>query len=194
VTTQRGKGATTEHHWPSPTVGPWTVTLKWQRVDGRPECVGVAIATAFPEVLVTASILRKLPLADWIAEDRSALAPQVPAIGGLRKSTAERLTAVAKLYEQAVQDGKPPTKAVAEHYGITPGGAANLVSRARAHGLLPPTSPGVATAFGRARKQEFESIRKMRPGPERQAAIAATEERWEEIDRALNQLDEDQAG
>jgi hypothetical protein len=59
-------------------------------------------------------------------------------------SSEYRLKVAADIYQQARRDNKPPTKAVAEHFGITPGGASNLVARARAAGLLPPTSRGVA--------------------------------------------------
>ena len=135
----------TEHRWPDTDTGPWLVTLTWQVIDGRPECAGLNIASIDGGML-TASVVRKIPIADWIAEDRAAMSPRQVAIGGLRKSTADRLSTAAEVYQRARSEGRPPTKAVAEHYGISHGGASNLVSRARAAGLLPPTSQGVSTA------------------------------------------------
>lgn len=134
----------TQHHWPDPSEGPWSVTLDWQVIDGRPECTGLAVAGSEGRML-TASVVRKIPVADWIAEDRARLAPTKPAIGGLRASTVERLKTAAEVYQRARSEGLPPTKAVAAYYGISHGGASNLISRARAAGLLPPTSPGVST-------------------------------------------------
>lgn len=63
---------------------------------------------------------------------------------GLRESTFERLKEAARIYQEAFAAGGKPTTAVAEHYGLTVGGASNLVSRARDIGLLPPTTRGGA--------------------------------------------------
>lgn len=136
--------ATTQHRWPDTTDGPWLVTLTWQEIDGRPECVGLTITGAENSIL-TAGVMRKLPVADWIAEDRADMTPRAAATVGLRTSTVERLKTAADIYQQARREGRPPTKAVAEHYGISHGGASHLVSRARNAGLLPPTSRGVST-------------------------------------------------
>jgi hypothetical protein len=51
---------------------------------------------------------------------------------------------VATVYRDAWLQGRHPTKAVAEHFHITPSAAAKRVSRARQNGLLPPTEFGVA--------------------------------------------------
>jgi hypothetical protein len=69
--------------------------------------------------------------------------PPQPQVAMMRKSAADRLRTAADIYRAALRDGRKPTKAVAEHFGITPGGASNLISRARTAGLLPPTSAGV---------------------------------------------------
>lgn len=137
----------TEHWWPDSEAGPWKVTLFWSRINGRPECVGLRlVGTGSGDAIdvVTATTLRQIPLGDLIAADRARLAPAVEATGGLRESAAERLRLAAVIYGRALREGKPPTKAVAEHFGISPGGASNLVARARAAGLLPPASPGKA--------------------------------------------------
>lgn len=126
--------------------------MTWAEIDGRPECVGVhvlSLATGSGKTdtylrILTASLLRQVPVADFIAEDRAGLAPPVEATGGMRKSAADRLRVAAEIYQAATRDKRPPTKAVAAHFGISQGGASNLVARARAAGLLPPTSPGKA--------------------------------------------------
>jgi hypothetical protein len=133
----------TQHRWPDLQRGPWTVTLHWQIIDGRPECCGMDISAEGD--ILTVSLLRKMPIADWIAADRAAMAPRPASTAGLRQSTIDRLTVTAEVYQQARRDGQHPAKAVAEHFGISAGGASNLVARARAVGLLPPTSPGVPT-------------------------------------------------
>jgi hypothetical protein len=52
---------------------------------------------------------------------------------------------VAITYSAAHAVGQPPTKAVAEALGITPGAAAQRVRRAREAGYLPPTKSGKAS-------------------------------------------------
>jgi hypothetical protein len=126
--------------------------MSWAMVDGRPECVGVTVisyATGSGKTesllrVLNSSLLRQVPLADFIAEDRAEMSPPVEATAGMRKSAADRLREAAEVYHAAVRDKNPPTKAVAAHFGISSGGASNLVARARAAGLLPPTSPGKA--------------------------------------------------
>lgn len=140
----------TEHYFPDPADGPWLLTLNWRVTDGRPECSGIALrptAGAPVDLVLTASTLKALRIAEKIAADRRrVLPPVVPTTVGLRRSTVERLQTAANVYQAARGRNEPPTKAVAEHFGITQGGASNLVARARAVGLLPPTSPGVPTA------------------------------------------------
>lgn len=152
-------GAQTEHLWPDETYGPWLIVLRWDEIDGRPECVGLDMSRIHQDqplvvesdheasyfTYLTGSALRRLPLADLIARDRAELAPPVEAVGGMRKSAADRLRLAAEVYRDAAAEGGKPTKAVAERFGISSGGASNLVARARAAGLLPPTSRGKAT-------------------------------------------------
>ncbi|MGX6604795.1 hypothetical protein ACWKSP_22105 [Micromonosporaceae bacterium Da 78-11] len=116
--------------------------MTWKVIDGRFECVSIVVDGAAEPLLTTT--LRSIPLGDFMAADRAALAPPVEATGGMRESAANRLRLAAEIYQAAVRDKKPPTKAVAAHFGISSGGASNLVARARAAGLLPPTSPGKA--------------------------------------------------
>ncbi len=111
------------------------------------------------------TLLRQVPLGDLIAADRAAMAPPVEATGGMRTSAAERLRLAAEVYRLAAAEGEKPTKAVAEFFGISSGGASNLVARVRSAGLLPPTSPGKAIADQQtdyrqeALKRRLEAIR-----------------------------------
>ncbi len=135
--------------WPDQEKGPWSVTFEWAVLDGWPECVGYSIRRAEhlkpPLEPLTASVARSVKLAEMIAEDRAGMADlvRVQPGAGLRRSTADRFREVAAVYQSAIRAGKPPTKAVAEYFGIGQGNASNLVSRVRAAGFLPPTSSGV---------------------------------------------------
>lgn len=110
------------------------------------------------------STLRSLNLAEVLAEEREK-AHQLWAgrIGwddwakpfetpktAMRPATLKKLTRVAEIYKSAWQKGEPPTKAVSKKLGVTEAGASGLVSRARAAGLLPVTSPGVPVASDRS--------------------------------------------
>lgn len=135
--------------WPDAESGPWKVTLEWAIADGRPECVGYSVQRAdgrgrAPMVL-TASTVRGMKLAELIAEDRAGMTDlvRVEPVTHLRRSTAGRFREAADVYQAAIKAGKPPTKAVAAHFGISQGNASNLVARARGAGFLPPTSAGV---------------------------------------------------
>lgn len=145
--------------------GAWMLTMYWQDIDGRRECVGmklVSIATAeeangppgmeMPAVgqVLTPGLVRDLKIGEQIRDVRAhherLFGGGRPAVRppGLRQSTFERLQLVAKIYREAfAADGKPTT-AVAEHFGLTVGGASSLVSRARDIGLIPPTSRGAS--------------------------------------------------
>ncbi len=128
--------------WPDGTEGPWKVGMLWTEVDGRQECVEVKVSGAGSAL--PATILRQIPFGDFIAEERASRAPAVEATGGMRRSAVERLRVASEVYQRALREKRKPTKAVAEHFGISQGGASNLVARARAAGLLPPTSSGKA--------------------------------------------------
>jgi hypothetical protein len=160
--------------WPDEQAGPWLLVFFWQVIDGRAECVGMDItSTRSPHVEqwwqlekrpelgspLRTSLLRELRLSELIAEQRASeqfrlenftarpeqgpLWAEVKA--SMRPATAKRLEQVAKVYRSAWARGGQPTQAVAKRFNVSPGAAASLVSRARAAGLLPPTSPGKAT-------------------------------------------------
>lgn len=82
----------TEHHydhvpWPDPDAPEWIVTLHWQPVGGRMECVGFEVRSdtvrtrgtgrlGIAPSPVTASMARSLPLGRIITESRRKLADQ----------------------------------------------------------------------------------------------------------------------
>lgn len=59
--------------------------------------------------------------------------------------TDECLTQVATVYTSALTEGRPPSKAVAAHFGITLAAAYSRVGLARKRGLLTATPPGRPT-------------------------------------------------
>jgi hypothetical protein len=152
----------TTHLWPDRQAGPWLLELRWRVLDGRPECVGLRLASGdvFPDLSadawtvgdgepVTAALIRLLGIPAHIAADRAGmiLAPTGPALPpGMRRSTADRFRKVAEVYRAALAEGRKPVLAVAETFDTSPSAAANLVARARAAGFLPPASPGVPQA------------------------------------------------
>lgn len=71
----------------------------------------------------------------------------------------EQFAQVAKVYERAVREGRPPVRAVAEELGYSRSHAGRLVSQARTAGLLRPTSPGKGSAVPVIEPQPVE------PGP-----------------------------
>lgn len=142
----------TERRWPDPDSGPWLLTLLWQRHDGRPEVAGLHLTPLDPanRAVVTTSLLRDLRLAELAAEERMKLAhepapPKDPEVvlAGMRPATARRLALAAEIYREAWSRGAAPRKEVAARLNVTPAAAANLITRARSVGLLPPTSAGV---------------------------------------------------
>lgn len=105
---------------------------------------------------VTTALLRSLKLSELVAAHRGyvsglhgkfgqpRLAAAYSVAPSMRESTAGRLRQVAEVYRTAWRAGERPTKAVAEAFDVSGVAAAKLVSRARAAGMLPPTSQGVA--------------------------------------------------
>lgn len=147
--------------------GPWMLQIYFQDIDGRPECVGLklsSMATAdenreVPPPLqmpamgipLTPGLIRELKLGEQIRDAQASMgfglngvAPAASRPPGMRDSTYRRLQEAADVYRAAFAAGGKPTTAVAGHFGLTVGGASNLVSRARELGLLPPTSQGAS--------------------------------------------------
>lgn len=161
----------TEETWADAPEGGWSVELLWADIDGRVECVGLAVVGEGSKPL-TASVLRQLPLGSVITEGRRAQMRRANAMAGpvltdlspadleaLRGDAAERvsgLTArrrryepehyqqVAAAYDEAIAAGIPPTAHVQQTLGLrTRSQAAKQVARARERGLLPPTTQRV---------------------------------------------------
>jgi hypothetical protein len=153
---------TTVHRYPDDKDGPWMLQLYWQTIDGRPECVGMKLSSMagrsenrkvppfyrMPErgIPLTTGIIRDVKIGEVMRADRERLTSRTEVVrpAGLRESTFQRLQEAARIYREAFASTGKPTTAVAEHFGLTVGGASNLVSRARELGLLPPTSRGAS--------------------------------------------------
>lgn len=141
----------TRRRWPDPEKGPYLLTLRWSREQGRYKLSGLHLDLDDPVgPALTTSILRDLRLAEISVEDRERLAqlPQVKpdaeaVVAGMRPATVKRLMRVTEIYLRAWRAGEPPTKAVQLQMNLTEASAANLVRRARAAGFLPPTTSGV---------------------------------------------------
>jgi hypothetical protein len=137
-----------------------TVRLAMVLVDDEPVCRGVAV-----EVRGEATTLRpadlRIPFARFIEAAINDLPPNEP--GRLRRivldaepkverrrrarrqtNTDERMQQIAAVYRQAVDDGRPPTRAVAEALNVSRSTAGHLVVLARRRGFLRETAPRVA--------------------------------------------------
>lgn len=75
---------------------------------------------------------------------RVLLAESVPVRGPRRRNsvTKQHLKEVARVYRQAVKEGHPPTKSVAENFGASHSTAARWVGFARQEGILGPARQG----------------------------------------------------
>lgn len=159
-----------ERLWPDFEKGPWLLHFDWCAIEGRAECVGFAITSVVPEghrpgelvppqdaaQRLSAQQLRDVPLGALVDEERPEWAAGWRALGlndvadafaaprGRRHphDPPERLRRAAAIYREAFSAGQPPTKAVEEALVISRSAAGKLVARARAAGLLPPTSQG----------------------------------------------------
>jgi hypothetical protein len=171
VTGRCGSYAPTCRLWPDEQEGPWLLVLFWQVINGRAECVGMDLTSAQsphvealgfhhrPEIGIPlqTSTLRDLKLSELVADARAAIAElivadQAPVFTArqMRPRTVKRLETVAETYRRAWRQGKPPVKAVAKRLNVSNAAANSLVARARAVGMLPPTSPGVAAGSANA--------------------------------------------
>jgi hypothetical protein len=87
----------------------------------------------------------------WAARAREAasLAPLVKATGEGhgRRYAPEHWQRVANVYRAALRRKEPPTRAVAEAFGLSTSAAAKQVATARERGLLPKTSKGKAAGI-----------------------------------------------
>lgn len=96
----------------------------------RVEEYGPDVAQAF-----TARVTQQFE--EGLHEGLAAKPRQVGDPGRMRPSTLRRMKLAAEMYREAWEAGESATKVVAERMNISYPAAANLVSRARAAGLLP---------------------------------------------------------
>lgn len=153
----------TEQLWPGPDGAEWLLKFEWATVEERVQLIGFCVRSFDGDRPVTASVLRSIPLGRIVEDearkrietlrdsalhgpDKEAAARALPKyerslpISG-RRPTYDRdhFVAVAKIYSDAYAVGAAPTKAVAQHFHVTPSAAAKWVARARGLGLLGPT-------------------------------------------------------
>jgi len=151
--------------WPAEG-GPWRLTFHWQDLGGYPEIVELTIKQTDrgAPVPITGRSLRAVPIkrvfnqliaysetlrtdfpdqaydGDWTP----TVVLDPPRVGSHAEQSAggrdEKLTTVARVYMAAHRDGRPPTKAVAEHFGARRSTAANWVQACRKTGLLKPAN------------------------------------------------------
>lgn len=57
--------------WPDPEKGPWIITLVWELLDNRPECVEIGLRSDPPRGLYQSSI-HKIPWAELIRKERGS--------------------------------------------------------------------------------------------------------------------------
>lgn len=187
-----GLGGNRIYRWAASDGSWWDIDLTWAEIDGRAECVGLAIRSyatgteldglkgieGQPLLPIRSHILRGR-LIELIEQERQRRARPNPqmwrgigtaedqrvnaerqavkaakfAKGRGRKLVgadgrvlppADALAEVADIYRQAYAAGLSPTRAVAEALSLSPSAAAKRVGRARAAGLLPPTTRGRA--------------------------------------------------
>ncbi len=138
-------------------------------VDGAPTCREVRIVAKESGRGIQSADLRGVRLDDWIedlvtvtatdvVEQRDGLVTTAYAVsrpeqlreaaravqaarrGARKKITPKFLREVAQVYRE--HTGRAPTEAVQLHFGVGYRAAAGYVQKARAAGLLPPTTPG----------------------------------------------------
>jgi hypothetical protein len=139
-----------------------TLRLRLEVVGDRPQCREVCYSSAQDGREIRQGDIDTLRIADWIeylfafashrdvselALDRLAAIPESMKVvaaarrgNGPRKVDRAFLEQVAGVYGRNLHDR--PTQAVSDAFGIAHSTAAEYVRRARAAGLLPPTTPG----------------------------------------------------
>ena len=190
MTTRKPAGlAPHERLWPDPQRGPWLVTARFARVDGRMEVAGLELrSTRRAEVVdgrivdaeprlrellppetvelenltgreplpLKSEVWRSLPVAalsaelraSWVeALDDSGLLTANPRAAARWQGPSEdrraTLEDIAAIYLDALDEGRPPTKAVQEALHLSKSAAAQRVARARDAGLLGETRKGL---------------------------------------------------
>ena len=142
---------------------PVSLEIRGYREDGQAWPPVLPLRDQGPAILATTT-LREIPFATIVADLRRQRAAQhadfidflaaqpeyqteadQASLRRLRSSGTRRpaaLAEVAEVYRHAWRDGRPPTRAVAEHFVISQSAAAKRVARARQAGYLPLTTQG----------------------------------------------------
>jgi len=133
----------------------WNIAIKWAKTDGAPRPVGITITLAEGDGALNSALLRELPigaLARFDLQHEGARRPQnswgqikpKKLIGPQRGQALEPelLKMIARLYEEAVMNGQPPSKAIAREMNISPSTAAKRIMAARRSKFLGPAIPG----------------------------------------------------
>lgn len=133
----------------------WNITLEWSQEQGAPRPVGMTVSLATLPASMTSALLRELPIGELAQIDlnnNSARQPravratkaQPKTVGPQRGTPLDRATleTVARLYREALQNGKPPAETIANALSISPSTAAKRIMAARKMNILGPAAPG----------------------------------------------------
>lgn len=119
---------TTEHIWTDPHGWDWLVSLTWQPMGGRIECIGVSVTQPAPALRVmTAVTLRGIPIGQFMDEGRL----DYPAVKLADEAIADVHTLTAR---------ELPRRGVSEQKALV---AAAAYSRAWARGARNPIAAAV---------------------------------------------------
>lgn len=152
-------------------------------VDAEPHLAGVLPSQSWPHLEdstgreplpLRADVWRSVPVAQIASELRTAYVDVLEDSGALgavdprvrarwqgpSEDRAATLEDVAAVYLDALDAGKPPTKAVKDKLHLSKSAAAQRVARARAAGLLAPTRKGLPSGApgGAGRRTAAESL------------------------------------
>lgn len=149
--------------------GGGVVVTTWAKLAGRWECISLEVQKSKGGISTT--VLRSIPVATILDEQREDLMARSEKererihrrrfdkfmervveqndsgrTGRPRMYGREHFAEVAAIYSDALDYGAAPTRAVAEHFGVSQSNAAKWVYRAREMHLLPETERGKAKA------------------------------------------------
>jgi hypothetical protein len=118
--------------------------LKWRVIRDRPEVISLSITSLDGDTPLEPVLLREIPLARIIRNERSNLRPSnkkvsnaTPRARGTREILTEAdLKDVAELYMSAWEQGLPVQRHVAERRGIALSTAARQILLARQRGFI----------------------------------------------------------
>jgi hypothetical protein len=170
--------------WPDRGKGPWQLRVKWGLVDGRYECVELALRNLEGHAITTAA-LRGMRIQERVTEARESTFGLVPKHRAdtprqkkkkkksrIRPSySRQHYEQVAEIYRNAFKLGAHPQVVVADQLNLTRSTAGNQIARARALGLLgeAPANRRAGEVKPRKSLSEGELARKRRRAKARAA-------------------------